>query len=484
MMNKLNEFFSSKNFKRGTFSTLITVVFIVIVILFNIIVGLFFEKFPVKVDLTTNKRYELSKQTIDFLKKNETKVTINILDDKMNLTSSDNYLFQVYELLNKMKAVSNKVEIKYFNLLKNPSFAAKYSNFDLAEADIFIVSDLRQRKVSMPDLFNWQQDPTTGEQTVISSKAEEVLTGAIFNVVDKTPIAASFISGHGEAPLEKLQKNLDLNGYVVSQVDLTIEDIKKDTNTVFISAPQRDFSVDEITKLKSFLNNSGKFGKNLLYFAPDNVSDFPVLNAFLTEWGIKIDSGYCYETDETKMFKSPYSIFQNVLDKNVLKDLKSQDLPIISISNHPLEATFESKKGYVTEVLMSTSSSCVLIPIDAKDNFDIGIQPKQTFSTAIKSYYYLNESTKSTLTVFGSNTIAIDELLSTQAINNAQFLNSYCNSLSEKKSTINIAPKEILGKSMGFNNGMIGVYQLLFIILIPLAVLITGFIVWIKRRNR
>ena len=94
--------FNIRRFKYGTLSTLITIIFICAVVLFNIIVGMLVERYPVKLDLTKNKIYEVSDKTIDYLKKLEKQVEITVLLPEKQLNSSV-YMIQVLETMKKYK---------------------------------------------------------------------------------------------------------------------------------------------------------------------------------------------------------------------------------------------------------------------------------------------------------------------------------------------------------------------------------------------
>lgn len=65
----------------------------------------------------------------------------------------------------------------------------------------------------------------------------------------------------------------------------------------------RDYSEDELKKIDRFLDNNGKFGKNVMYVADTSQPEsLPNLDAFLAEWGIKVNPGAVYETDSSKVF--------------------------------------------------------------------------------------------------------------------------------------------------------------------------------------
>ena len=53
-----------------------------------------------------------------------------------------------------------------------------------------------------------------------------------------------------------------------------------------------------------FLENGGKHGKNLLYFGSSSQLSTPNLDELLLDWGIKMDYGTVFETDENYALSS------------------------------------------------------------------------------------------------------------------------------------------------------------------------------------
>ena len=69
----------TRKLKYGTMATVITAIVIAIVIIINIIMGVLMKRYPVKLDLTTDKRYELCDETVDFLKNMDKDVEIAVM---------------------------------------------------------------------------------------------------------------------------------------------------------------------------------------------------------------------------------------------------------------------------------------------------------------------------------------------------------------------------------------------------------------------
>ena len=64
----MKKLFKSRSFRYGGFATVITLGFVVIMIVLNMLATALYERFPLTVDLTTNKVFTVSQKSEDYLK--------------------------------------------------------------------------------------------------------------------------------------------------------------------------------------------------------------------------------------------------------------------------------------------------------------------------------------------------------------------------------------------------------------------------------
>ena len=64
---KKKKSFNKKKLKYGSVATVITVVFIAVIVFINLIAGILTERKGLKLDLTPEKYYDISQQTIDYV---------------------------------------------------------------------------------------------------------------------------------------------------------------------------------------------------------------------------------------------------------------------------------------------------------------------------------------------------------------------------------------------------------------------------------
>lgn len=93
------KYFHSRRFKFGSLATVITAVFVAAVILINVVVGLLLDRFPVSIDLTSDNRFELTQDSINFLSGLDQDVKITVLAEESEFESAGTYWKQVYEII-------------------------------------------------------------------------------------------------------------------------------------------------------------------------------------------------------------------------------------------------------------------------------------------------------------------------------------------------------------------------------------------------
>ena len=123
--------FNKRNFKHGTMSVILTVVFVAAVILVNVIVGLISERFETDVDLSSAGMYTLDEETEDYLMNVDKEVTITVLNSESNFEGLGDAYKQVNELLKKMQLANPLITIEYKPLDQNPAYASQPTTISL-----------------------------------------------------------------------------------------------------------------------------------------------------------------------------------------------------------------------------------------------------------------------------------------------------------------------------------------------------------------
>lgn len=494
---KINKpsFAKKRNFKYGAVATAITVGFVALVVVVNIIATLLLEKYPLTLDMTSGGKYEVSQESIDYVSKIDRDVTIYVLADEsyFNDPNKGVYkagdLYQIGEMLKKYSQYNDKITLSYIDLETNPGFAAKYPDENFTTADILVESDLRTQKFSWQEFFNIATSSTGGVSSA-SLNVEEVMTSALIYVTDENPTKVVMTEGHGEDAVAGLNNLLQKNGFELSTVETLGAEIDSSTQIVVVAAPKVDFTEAEIKKLDAFLVNGGAYGKQMIYIANPNQAELPNLEAFLAEWGIGFEDGVTVETDTNRIYYNEYFSIQDSdsIDLDFIGRTEALKAPILMHNVRPIKVLFEAQNLRSTKVLCSTYDSSVLAPLNAPEDWDAANEQKKAFNTIVAGQREtdttdVNEIEHSTVVAFASSDMFASGIGDSDTFGNSQFTVSLLNELTGKESAITVASKDLTGVQLEINATTAIVLGIVFVAVLPLVVLIIGLVVFLRRRN-
>lgn len=489
---KFKKFMKSRKAKHGTVAMAITALVIVMVIVLNIIIGLLVNRFPdLELDLTSNNSFALQDDTIDYVSHLNNDVTVYILMEKDKFESQGTYFVQAQKMLNKMVSKSDgKMKIKYVDLTSNPSFTSNYPNVDWQSSsanNIVLVESGKQYKVlTLTDCFEYDEQTYNyyGTYSFTGTKIEQAVVTAILNVTTDDKVVVDMIKGNNEQDYSSLKSLLENNAYQVNDVSLATGDFDKDAKVAIMYAPSVDLDEKIVEKLSTWLSNDGKYGRSLIYVPTADMGEMPNLDDFLKEWGMSIDRGYVFETDETALVNanSPYAFTVSYGD--YYKDnLKNSKIPVVVSESHAVDITDEN----TAHALLKTTNKAGVLPIDADKSWDYKDAITGNGENVAAEGVMTNEDKKSSrVVVFGSYIMFSDTIMKYNSFNNSAYFMNVINTIADKEDVgITIESKSIDNTELGITDvATQNTMLVVFVIVIPIAILVAGFVFWLRRRNR
>ncbi|MBM6921293.1 GldG family protein [Phocea massiliensis] len=482
----MKNIFKMRRFKFGTLATVITAAFIVAVILINVIAGLLLERFPLTIDLTSDQRFNLTQESIDFVNEITEDVKLTVLAEETEFESSGTYYKQIYEILKAYDTHSSKVSLEFRSLKKNPGIADEYPEETLAEGDIIVSTSKRYKYVASSSLISVSQS-TYGTQTY-SSQAEQVITSSIMYVTESNVTKAALITGLEGVDVSGLTELLKSNIYDVEEVDIFTGELSDEYDVAILPQPKTDLTTEQAEKLAAYLDNNGEFGKTLLFVAAD-VTPGDVLKNFLADWGIEMQSGFVYETDSSQVLQSGYIHFTSVADETINNEMSSSGLPIISAYGVPINTLFETSGNRTTTVLLSSNESTIFVPFDAFNegsDFDFAAQEQKVQNLIVKgskSRSVDNEAITSNVIAFGSAQMLAQQALTYGGYGNGDFVITAVNQTCGKDTPVKILPVDLSYDTITITESELQMYGIIFIGAIPVIVFVIGIVIFIRRRH-
>jgi ABC-2 type transport system permease protein len=489
---KFKKFMKSRKARHGTIAMAITALVIVMVIVLNIIIGLLVNRFPdLELDLTSNSSFALQDDTIDYVSHLDSDVTVYILMEKDTFESQGTYFVQAQKMLNKMVSKSNgKMKVKYVDLTSNPSFTSDYPNVDWQSSsanNIVLVESGKQYKVlTLADCFEYDEQTYNynGSYSFTGTKIEQAVITAILNVTTNDKVVVDMIKGNNEQDYSSLKSLLENNAYQVNEVSLATGDFDKDAKVAIMYAPSVDLDEKIVEKLSTWLSNDGKYGRSLIYVPTADMGEMPNLDDFLKEWGMSIDRGYVFETDESTLVSasSPYAFTVSYGD--YYKDnLKNSKIPVVVSESHAVNITDEN----TAHALLKTTDKAGVLPIDADKSWDYKDAITGNGENVAAEGVMTNEDKKSSrVVVFGSYIMFSDTIMKYNSFNNSAYFMNVINTIADKEDVgITIESKSIDNTELGITDvATQNTMLVVFVIVIPIAILVAGFVFWLRRRNR
>lgn len=478
---------SNRKLRYGSFATAFTAAFLAVIVLLNIICSVLVEKYPISIDLTEDSIFMLTDDSIDYLKTLDKDVKITVLADEAAFTSYGSYYTQAVEVINKYAQYSKHVTVNYVDLVKNPTFTSNYPDLDLRSYDILVECGEKNKIVSVTDLFNIKTQNYSSY--IASSKAEQTMTSAIMAVASDKVVKVAMTTGHEEYISSGLSDLLTQNNFELVTVDLNTEDIPEDVDVAVMMSPMKDFDEDLLKKLDAFLKNDENYGKNLVYFADATQPQLPNLEAFLEEWGISVGTGVVFQTDNSKILNySPYFSLVEYVDETYSENFASKGTYATLPFSRPLSQVFTERNGFATSVMLQFGTAAGVRPDDAADNFvpsssnASGPIPGMIMST--KARYVNLEAYESRVIVCGTVSAVESSILQSTSVTNGEYFVNMFNLLTARDDVISIAPKTIGSTELNINAQQAYTLLAIFMVVLPLAVLITGMVIWLRRRNK
>lgn len=485
----LKSFLKSRKAKHGTVAAAIVAMVIAAVILVNVVCGILVDRFPsLSFDLTANQVFALQEDTEDYISHLDKDINVYVLMTEENFTSNGSYFVQAQKLLKQMVSKTDHMKLEYVDLSKNPTFTSNYTDVDWTiQENLFLVESGDQyRCLTVSDCFEYDEQTYYyyGQYDFTGSNVEQQIVTAILNVTTEDKPIIDFITGNQEQDYSSLTSLLESNAYQINEISLATSDLDEDAKIAVLFAPAVDLDDATAEKLNNWLENDGDYGRSLIYVANFEVQETPNLNAFLNKWGMSMADGVLFESDSNYLVTNqPFISLTNYND--VFTDgLKNSSIPCLSSYTRAINIEDES----VAKAVLTTSSASGIMPYSEANNENWNYKEAITGSplnAAAMGTQKNTEEVASNVVVFGSYNMFASSVLSYNSYNNSAFVLNMVNTLADRDDMgISIEGKTIDNSELGIDLSAQNALMVLFVILVPIAALAAGLVIWVRRRNK
>jgi ABC-type uncharacterized transport system involved in gliding motility auxiliary subunit len=462
-----------QSFRRKSFIYSGNLLLVVVLVLASLgLVNYFLSKNHYRMDFTAAKLHSLSGQSVTVLKNLKTDITFKCFFREGNFgRAAMENLLKIYAYH------SGKVKTEFIDPDKNPGLVKRYGV---------------------------TQDGTTvieagDKESRITTTTEEDVTNALIKATRAAKKVIYFLEGHGEESVEEAGDNgyatakaeLEKLGYEVKKQTLALADrFPKVCALLVVPGPQKDLLPNEYETIRTYLKDGGRV---LFMIDPETATTLPT---FLAEYGFKLENDIVVDTVSRLLGGDYFMPVVSVYETHAITD-KFTYATFFPFARS-VEIAASKPEGVTLTVLAKTSPNSwserqldqkeVKFTPDKDKQGPVGLAAVATFKTksgqpaAEKPMTEPEAAEKEArMAVVGDSDFAKNRYYGVSG--NGNFFLNIANWLTEEADLIAIQPKTQAPRTIQLTPSQGRLLFLVSVIILPLAVLLLGVSVWVRRRS-
>lgn len=433
-------------------------------------------------DLTANRQYSLSDQTVKLLQGLQSPVKFMVFDQEAGFE-------RFRPRLTEYEYQSDQVDVEYIDADRRPVQAREY---EVQTYGTVVVEYM-------------------GRRERVTSDSEQDLTNALIKVLNPTQHKVYFLAGHGEKDPEATERegysgvvdalrrdNFEWAKLVLAQTN----EVPDDATMIVIAGPTSDLLEQEVPLINQYL--SSRAGKLLVLLDPaENLSQprpMPRLTGLLKEWGVQVTESVVVDVSGlTRVATMPVGVppypnhaITDRFDLITMFPLVRAVTPFTAPGNRA-GTTFvqTTPRSWAETTLASLENPDALAPETEKGDLtgpvSIAVavavpseKPQQTPAASTQGETDTQSTPETRVAVFGDSDFVANNYLGVEG-NPDLFMNTI-NWLAQQENLISIRPRQAADRRLTMTADTMRYVQLLALLLIPAAVLGAGVFVWWRRR--
>ena len=464
--------------RSGIYASAVTVLVVVLAVLLNLIVRAVPTKYT-EFDLSEAGLYTLGDSSKQVARELSQDVTIYYLCE----TGNEDQI--ISKLLDKYAAESSHITWELKDPAVYPTFAAQYGAQEASSGSVILVSGDQNVVLDASDLYDYDYSDyyTTGTYSVTFAGENEI-TSAIYRLPSGEQKHAYYTTNHGEQTLtDTLTDALESQNLSLTALDLLSSGIPEDCDLLIVNDPAQDLAsagslVDEMSLLRSYLGSGGK-----VLLLTDSYYNTPNLDALMAEFGLTRTDGLVVEGDANHFMNGyPYYLLPDYTSPTETTALDGVDTSRHVLLQMAQGITITETEGIASEALLvSTESSYSkaagyeMTTAEQEDG-----DPDGPFALAA---YASNNSTGAEVIWVNCGNMDNEAVYQTVP-GNVTFLQGCAASLAGQEGTTLVESKALEAAPITISGHTAAVLGLVFVLILPAAVLAVGAVVVLLRRRK
>lgn len=456
---------TGRSARYGSNALVMSVAFIGILVLVSYLVYQDSAQNPRRLDLTEDKEFTLTPETLDVLANLEQPVFVQAFYSPERSSDTALNLLEQYKIYS-----AGSFDYEFIDPYSDP-VAAEQANI-VQDGSLVLRMDEYKQIVTIP--------------------SEQELTSALIKLMNPEQRVIYFLTGHGEISPEgtgdqsytQMKRILESKNYQVEILNLlATSQIPEDAAVIVITAPQKPVSSEEVDLLSAYLAT----GKGLLVMQePVLLTDFgddedPLANYLSEEWGTVL--GADLVIDQTSL-RPVDAIGAQWGNHQIVNNLQGY---VVILPGARSVSLIEGGEGISQTTLVSTSEQSWAetdLAALATENAEIGFNQETDMAGPVPlGAVAENFNENGRLVVFGDADFASNANF--EYYGNADLFVNSIDWLAGEEELISLTPKGSTQRLLVTpDTTMVNLIFLISVIIIPGSALILGVFTWVQRRRR
>ena len=469
---------NKKYLRNGSYSTLLIVIFVAIVVVINMIVGKLPSKYT-QIDISDQQLYSIG---------DETKKVLNNLDKDVTIyqiAQSGSEDETISNLLQKYADESKHVKVELKDPVVSPKFVSEYTSDQVSSNSLIVVCGDRNKVVNYNDMYESTMDYNTYSYQTTGFDGEGQITSAIAYVTTENLPVLYTLEGHGEKELDStIKEDIEKANMEIKTLNLISEgSVPDDAACLLIDSPSSDISDDEKTALLDYLENGGK----AMVFSDYTESTLSNFAAVLENYGVKAADGIVFEGDNQHYgMQMPYYLLPTVNSTDASSETASSGYYIIMPYAQGIQKLDDVRDTVTVEDILTTSDSAYSktnLQSETLEKEDGDVEGPFALGVSIKED--VGDGKKTQIIYYSSSYIMDSQMNQLVSGGNEKLVTESLNSMvsTEETTTVSIPSKSLEVSYLTISDYDASFWKICTIGLIPGIFLVAGFVIWFKRRK-
>lgn len=437
------------------------------------------------VDMTPSHFYTAGVSSSEYMATIEDDVTVTVFESKNDFVDKYDYsayFVQAARIIEQLADCSKGVKLEFDG---NAEFPADVEG--ASKGDILITTGDKWELIKSEELFNFSYYTDADGNMysyIVSSRVEEAICSGVADVLAENSEKAVFLLGNGENENYKnLAALLEAAGYQVEYADANGDEVPE-AKLVIIFAPSQDYY--DTSALEEYMYNDGQYGRNLLYVANSNYNSTPAnLNSFLENWGITVENYSIIESEPENYTKNEMYGINEYIEYSFITDFTYLEDP--AVVPYSRNIAVDEENTYMTyRILLQSKDTSYLA------NSNTMLDEYTNYYTALIAAYYQTNVFGNTYTGITGNVAVIgsehafdtDVLESDDYSNAAYFTDVMRELMGENNVSVSLTDRSMTLKSVEATKTDIVIMNVIFMLVLPAAMLAGGIIEKLRDRRR